>query len=79
MGTGGYKCAVSKWEQSEAALIAKGVTPATAHWLERSKHWFYGHGGSLDPLTGEINVKEQIKTASDDLVKAIDDVRKGTF
>ena len=33
----------------------------------------------MDPLIGEIIVKEQIKTTSDDLVTAIDDVRKGTF
>ena len=49
MRTGGYKSAVPKWEQAEAALIAKGITPGTVDWPERSKHWFYGHGGSLDP------------------------------
>ena len=30
MGTGGYKSAVPKWEQSEAAMIAKGITLGTA-------------------------------------------------
>jgi hypothetical protein len=49
LGTGGYKSAVPKWEQTEAALIAKGITPDTADWPLRSKQWFYGHGGSLDP------------------------------
>jgi hypothetical protein len=27
MGTGGYKSAMPKWDQTEAALIAKGITP----------------------------------------------------
>ena len=56
LGTGGYKSAVPKWEQTEAALIAKGITPTTADWPDRSKQWFYGHGGSLDPQTGECIV-----------------------
>ena len=79
MGTSGYKSAVPKWEQTEATLIAKGITPATAVWPERSKQWFYGHGGSLDPQTGQIIGNKQIEKASEDLVEAITDVRKGTF
>ena len=80
MGTGGYKSAMPKWDQTEAALIAKGITPATADWPDRSKQWFYGHGGSLDPQTGQCIIgKKQIEKASEELVKAITDVRKGTF
>ena len=30
-----------------------GIQPATMNWPERSRTWFYGHGESLDPLTGD--------------------------
>ena len=52
LGTGGYKRAVPKWEATEAKMLAEGVIPATADWPERSKNWFYAHGGQLDPVTG---------------------------
>ena len=64
-----------KWEQIETALIAKGITPETADWPERSKQWFYAHGGSLDPQTGKIiDGKEKIAKPSEELVKAMTDV-----
>lgn len=61
MGTCGYKTVVPKWEKNDADLIAKGITPATVEWPERSKHWLYGHGASLDPQIGEIIAKEKNK------------------
>ena len=80
MGTGGYKSAMPKWDQTEAALIAKGITPGTAGWFERSKHWFYGHGGSLDPQTGQCIIgNKQIEKPIEHLVNAITEVRAGTF
>ena len=53
LGQGGYKLAVPKWEKMEQDLLDRGIQPATMNWPERSRTWFYGHGGSLDPLTGD--------------------------
>jgi hypothetical protein len=53
LGPGGYKSAVPKWEAIENELRNKGITLGTEGWLERAKHWWYRHGGSLDPATGE--------------------------
>jgi hypothetical protein len=53
LGPGGYKSAVPKWEAMKNELRNKGITLGTEGWPERAKHWWYGHGGSLDPATGE--------------------------
>jgi hypothetical protein len=79
LGTGGYKRAVPKWEAAEAKMLAEGVIPATTDWPQRSKHWFYVHGGQLDPATGQIIEKADLKTASEALLQAIEDARKGLF
>ena len=52
LGQGGYKLAIPKWEKMEQDLLDRGIQPTTMNWPERSRTWFYGHGGSLDPLTG---------------------------
>nr|CAE04200.2 OSJNBa0011E07.9 [Oryza sativa Japonica Group] len=49
LGSGGYGKAIPKWDKLEADLIARGIEPATANWPERSRNWFYAHGGSLNP------------------------------
>jgi len=83
LGPGGYKTAAPKWEKRDADLIAKGVTPETAEFPERSKRWLYGHGASLDPETGKLvpreKNKEKIQTVTKEIVKAIEKVQKGTF
>ena len=79
LGTGGYKTAVPKWDQSKANLLAAGVNPVTASWPDRSKHWFLGHGGSLDPKTGAAIASDAIKTVSKELEKAMSKVQEGTF
>ena len=53
MGTGGYKTVIPKWEQTDARLIAAGILPDTAEWPKRSRHWFYEHGGTVDPEIGK--------------------------
>jgi hypothetical protein len=52
LGSGGYNTAMPKWEAMEADQRTKGITLGTEGWPERAKYW-YGHGGSLDPTTGE--------------------------
>ena len=79
LGTGGYKRGVPKWEAAEAKMLAEGVIPATTDWPQRCKTWFNGHGGKLDPATGQIIVKANLKKACDALLEAIEDARKGLF
>jgi hypothetical protein len=48
-GSGGYRSVIPKWQRREADLLAKGIHPFSLEWPERSKNWFFTHGGSLDP------------------------------
>ena len=50
-GSGGYYKARPSWDKAEQDLLAKGVQPATLHWPDRSRTWFFGVGGTLDPET----------------------------
>ena len=61
--------------KTEADLIAKGITPETSSWPDRSKHWFYAHGGSVDPQTWQCVVAtEGMIKVYEDLVKAINGI-----
>jgi hypothetical protein len=73
LGPGGYKSAVPRWETMENELRNKGITLGTEGWPKRAKHWWYGHGGSLDPATGECVHRKQTFTPKAKLVKAIED------
>ena len=42
-----------KWEKMEQDLIDKDIMPATITWPERSKNWYYAHGGTLNSEMGE--------------------------
>jgi hypothetical protein len=77
LGLGGYKSAVPKWEAMENELRNKGITLGTEGWLERAKHWWYKHGGSLDPATGECVHRKQTFTPTAKLVKAMEDAQAG--
>jgi hypothetical protein len=35
-------------KKMEDDLIAKGIILETLKWNDRSRDWFYGHGGKLD-------------------------------
>ena len=83
LGTGGYKSAIPKWLAFEAELVAKGITPQTLNWPERSKFWLFAHGAVLDPKTGLIVAKgkwkKKVETIVPLLIDAIDKVRKGEY
>ena len=64
LGQGGYKLAIPKWEKMEQDLLDRGIQPATMNCPERSRTWFYGHGGSLDPLTGACIYGTKIQLAA---------------
>ena len=53
-------------EKMEQDLLDRGIQPATMNWPERSRIWFYDHGGSLDPLTGDCIYGPKIQLAARD-------------
>jgi hypothetical protein len=61
----------------ENELRNKGITLGTEGWSERAKHWWYGHGGSLDSTTGECVHRKQTFTPTAKLVKAVEDAQAG--
>ena len=71
LGQGGNKLAIPKWEKMEQDLLDRGIQPSTMNWPERSRAWFYGHGGSLDPLTGDCIYGPNIQVAAQRLQEAI--------
>ena len=52
-GSGGYLKARPLWAKAENDLLDKGVEPETLNWPDRSRTWFFGVGGTLDPETGK--------------------------
>jgi len=81
LGPGGYRTAEPKWDQAEAAMRDKGITPATEAWPRRVRNWTLGHGVQYDMETGELAVDEKktIAVAKKAIVEAIDDAQKGKF
>ncbi|KAM0900935.1 hypothetical protein ACQ4PT_020321 [Festuca glaucescens] len=79
-GPGGYMANRPKWQAAEAELVSKGIQIGTFDWTERSKEWFYGIGGRLDPETGKcIYNKEHLNNPCEALIAAHRDVREGRF
>ncbi|MCW2477491.1 hypothetical protein J5067_23135, partial [Candidatus Symbiopectobacterium sp. NZEC151] len=72
LGSGGYSVAMPKWEEMEASLIERGIEPATANWPERSKFWYYAHGGTLNPADGSLVFGDQIREAARRLTDAVE-------
>jgi hypothetical protein len=63
----------------EADLLSKGIHLFSIDWPERSKNWFFVHGGSLDPETGEPVVGGQIGTVAQRLFDIVDSSTSGAF
>ena len=62
-GSGGYKVARPTWEKAENDLLDKGIHPTKLNWPERARTWFFGHGGTLHPVTGKcVYTKSQLAT-----------------
>ncbi|BAD52794.1 hypothetical protein [Oryza sativa Japonica Group] len=79
LGSGGYSVAMPKWEEMEASLIERGIEPATAKWPDRSKFWYYAHGGMLNPVDGSLVFSDQIREAASRLTDAVVASSQGTF
>ena len=63
----------------KANLLGKGIHPFSIDWPECSKNWFFMHGGSLDPETGEAVIGGQIGTAAQRLFDIVDASASGAF
>ena len=79
-GSCGYLKARPLWDKAEQDLLAKNVQPATLHWPDHSRTWFFGVGGTLDPETGEcVWTDEQLAIPFQKLQAAIKAAQEGTF
>ena len=80
MGSGDYYKARSLWGKPEQDLLAKGVQPVTLNWPDRSRTWFFGVGGTLDPETEECHwTDEQLAIPIKKLQEYICAAQKGMF
>ena len=81
MGQAGYKGSLPKWDKLEDDLIAKDIIPETVYWDQRTRSWFFGHGGTLDSEGKCIyNVRhEEDPLPIDALRDAIRAVKEGKF
>ena len=63
----------------EADLMAKNIIPETADWPERTKNWYFGVGGSLDPETGKITRNAKLQEAIERLQFILSAKESGVF
>ncbi|XP_072148152.1 uncharacterized protein [Setaria viridis] len=77
LGRGGYGSAIPKWRKMEQDLIERGIIPATIEWPERSKNWYYAHGGSLSQEDGTLIFNDRIREKAEHLMKNIEDSKAG--
>ncbi|KAK1642485.1 hypothetical protein QYE76_060290 [Lolium multiflorum] len=61
----------------ENELRARGIRPGTEGWDPRAKSWWYGHGGSLNPETGECVYRGKIIKPTEKLIEAMRDAQEG--
>lgn len=79
-GSGGYLKARPKWSKAENDLLDKGIEPETTNWPDCCRTWFFGDGGTLDPLSRKCrSTDEQLKTLVKRLRHYINAARQGTF
>jgi hypothetical protein len=81
MGQEGYKSGKPKRKKMEDDLIAKGIIPEILKWNNRSRDWFYGHGGKLD-LEGKCiytKIHDKDPLPIDALRSVAKDVEEGRF
>ena len=80
MGSGGYLKARPKWAKAENDLLDKGIEPETINWPDRCRTWFFGAGGTLDPVTGKcIWTNDQMDIPVRKLQHYIEAAQQGKF
>ena len=79
-GSGGYLVARPKWSKTENDLVDKGIEPETINWPDRCRTWFFGVGGTLDPVSGEcVWTEEQLRIPVRKLQHYIAAAQEGAF
>ena len=79
-GSGGYLEARPKWAKAKNDLLEKGIEPETMNWPDRCRTWFFGAGGTLDPVSGKCHwTDEQLQIPVKNLRHYIDAAQRGTF
>jgi hypothetical protein len=77
LGQGGYAVEIFKWRKMEQDLITKGIISAVFHWPERSKNWYYAHGGRLNLDDGTLEFLPTLRDKALELMNKIEDVKAG--
>ena len=79
-GSGGYLKARPKWSKAENDLLDKGIELETMNWPDRCRTWFFGAGGTLDPVSGRCRwTDEQLAILVKKIQHYIDAAQQGTF
>ena len=79
-GSGGYLKARPKWDKAGIDLLNKGIEPEPRRWPDRCRTWFFGVGGTLDPVTGKcVWTNEQLRIPVTKLQEYIAALQQGTF
>ena len=79
-GSGGYLVARPKWAKAENDLVDKGIEPETMNWPDRCRTWFFGAGGTLDPVSGKcIGTNDRMGIPVKKLQQYIEAAQEGTF
>ncbi|KAK1617525.1 hypothetical protein QYE76_023042 [Lolium multiflorum] len=61
----------------ENDLRERGIPLGTEGWDPRAKSWWYGHGGSLDPVTGRCVHRKKVFTPTQALIDAMTQAQEG--
>ena len=78
-GSGGYLKARPKWDKAENDLLDKGIELETINWPDHCRTWFFGAGGTLDPVSGKcVWTDEQMRIPVKRLQHYIDAAQQGT-
>src|SRR5688572_14795841 len=62
----------------EDDIITKGIVAATLEWSERAKHWYYAHGGKLNPEDGSFVFGQELREVAMRLVELMKATTKGS-
>ena len=63
----------------EADLLTKGIRLESLEWGERTKNWFFTHGGRLDLETGKLVYGPKLKKATQRFSYALQAKAIGAF
>lgn len=73
LGQDSYMSAIPKWKKMEQDLFDQGIIQATIDWPDRSKNWYYAHGGNLSYEDGTLMFNETIRQKAKKLIQNIED------